>query len=76
VDWNDPVTSDARAFIRRYHWTFPVLRDPEGTFGSRYGFSGLPTTFLIDSQGRIHQTLRGPQTEQTLNRALSQLASS
>jgi cytochrome c biogenesis protein CcmG/thiol:disulfide interchange protein DsbE len=77
VDSSDVSLGDARSFISRYRWTFPNLQDPDGVVGNRYGLgAGLPTTFLIDSQGRIRQTLRGPQTEQTLDRALSQLASS
>lgn len=76
VNSSDVSISDARSFIRHYHWTFPNLRDAEGLVGNRYGLIDLPTTFLIDSRGRIRQTLRGPQTEQTLNHALSELTSS
>jgi peroxiredoxin len=31
----------------------------------------LPMTFAIDAHGRIRATLRGPQTEQSLARALA-----
>jgi cytochrome c biogenesis protein CcmG, thiol:disulfide interchange protein DsbE len=72
VDVSDPVIADARAFLKRYGWTFPVLRDPEGTVGQAYGVTtGLPTTFLIDSSGHVRATLRGPQTQQALTRALA-----
>jgi cytochrome c biogenesis protein CcmG/thiol:disulfide interchange protein DsbE len=40
VDWND-TAGGARAFIRRYRWRFPNLRDADGTVGNRYGISGL-----------------------------------
>ncbi|HEY7890720.1 MAG TPA: TlpA disulfide reductase family protein [Solirubrobacteraceae bacterium] len=73
VNWSDVSVSDAKAFIRRYGWTFPNLRDAEGTAGNNYGIISLPTTFLIDSDGHIRQTLRGPQTEQALDRALATL---
>jgi cytochrome c biogenesis protein CcmG/thiol:disulfide interchange protein DsbE len=76
VDSSDVSMGDARSFIRRYHWTFPNLQDPDGSVGNRYGLANLPTTFLIDAKGHIRQTLRGPQTERTLNSALSQLAAS
>lgn len=75
VDWNDAL-SGARSFIRQYHWTFSTVRDAQGTVGYRYGLSSLPTTFVVDSSGRIRATLHGPQTEQSLSRALSQAASS
>ena len=70
VDWSDPVLSDARAFVKRYAWTFPNLRDPEGTVGTRYHLTGLPTTFAIDADGRIVGVLRGPQSQASLQRTL------
>lgn len=75
VNWSDPSLSDARSFLKRYGWTFPNLRDPEGTVGAAYGLTGLPTTFVIDSVGRVQATLRGPQTQQTLTRALAAVGS-
>jgi cytochrome c biogenesis protein CcmG, thiol:disulfide interchange protein DsbE len=69
VDYTDQAGS-ARGFIHQYGWTFPVLSDPNGTYGARYEFSGLPTTVVLDSRGRIVQTLRGPQTAADLRGAL------
>ncbi len=71
VDWEDPSLSGARSFVGRYGWTFPNLRDEEGNVGREYGFTGPPTTFVIDSAGRLRATLRGPQTQQTLTSALA-----
>lgn len=69
VDYTDQADS-ARAFIRRYGWTFPVLSDPDGTYGARYRFTGLPTTVVLDSRGRVAEVLRGPQTVADLRAAL------
>jgi cytochrome c biogenesis protein CcmG/thiol:disulfide interchange protein DsbE len=69
VDYTDQEDG-ARSFIRSYGWTFPILSDPDGVYGARYGFSGLPTTVVIDAKGRIVETLRGPQTVGDLRRAL------
>jgi cytochrome c biogenesis protein CcmG/thiol:disulfide interchange protein DsbE len=69
VDYTDQADS-ARAFIARYGWTFPVLEDPDGIYGARYEFTGLPATVVLDSRGRIVETLRGPQTQADLRRAL------
>jgi thiol-disulfide isomerase/thioredoxin len=69
VDWSDGL-SGARSFLSRYGWTFPVLRDSEGTAGEDYRLIGLPTTFVVDSRGRIVKTLSGPQTESSLWSAL------
>ena len=70
VDWNDGL-SGARAFIRRYGWRFPVLRDGDGHVGDAYRILGLPTTFILDSAGRIVRVLRGPQQPATVRRALT-----
>jgi cytochrome c biogenesis protein CcmG, thiol:disulfide interchange protein DsbE len=69
VDWNDAL-SGARGFIRKNRWSFPNLRDGDGTVGNRYGLSGLPNTFVLDRDGRIVQVLRGPQTVVSFERAL------
>jgi cytochrome c biogenesis protein CcmG/thiol:disulfide interchange protein DsbE len=69
VDWSDALTG-ARAFVRRYAWSFPNVRDAEGTVGYAYGLTGLPTTFVLDHHGRIRAALRGPQSESSLERAL------
>jgi thiol-disulfide isomerase/thioredoxin len=68
VNWSD-ARSGARSFIRRYGWTFSNLRDAEGTVGNDYHLSGLPTTFVVDSSGRIRAELRGPQDVASLTRA-------
>ena len=53
-----------------YAWTFPNLRDAEGTVGNNYRMTVLPTTFVLDGRGRIRAQLRGPQTEASLAAAL------
>lgn len=55
-------TTDARKFIAHYGWTFPVLSDPHGTTAGQFGVLGLPTTIVLDDQGRIVKALLGPQT--------------
>ncbi len=65
VDWSDGRGS-ALAFLRRFHWTLPVLEDPSGLVGDRYGISGLPTTFVLDRDGRIVKRLTGPVTASAL----------
>jgi thiol-disulfide isomerase/thioredoxin len=75
VDWNDAL-SGARSFIKAHGWTFPNVRDGEGTVGSAYRLIGLPTTFVVDSHGRIRAMLSGPQSEASLRRALGSSARS
>lgn len=70
VDWGDSA-SNARDFIAKAGWTYPVLRDPSQQVGEAYGLNGLPTTFVLDADGDIVRTLQGPQTAQDLRRALA-----
>lgn len=70
VDWSDAI-GGARTFIRVHRWSFPNVRDGEGLVGNSYRLTGLPTTFVLDSHGRIRSALRGPQTQQTLHAALA-----
>jgi cytochrome c biogenesis protein CcmG, thiol:disulfide interchange protein DsbE len=69
VDWDD-AGGAARAFVRKHGWTFPVLADTSGTAGEQYGLVGLPTSFVLDPQGKIVATFRGPQSEARLRQAL------
>jgi thiol-disulfide isomerase/thioredoxin len=69
VDWSDELAG-ARAFVRNHHWTFPNVRDGEGTVGNSYRMRGLPTTFVIGPHGHILAALDGPQTVATLTAAL------
>ena len=70
VDWSDGA-GNARTFIARHHWTYPNLRDGDGSVGDRFHLAGLPTTFVLDEEGLIRETLRGPQTSAAFARALA-----
>jgi thiol-disulfide isomerase/thioredoxin len=69
VDWSD-ARSGATAFVHRYGWTFPTVRDGDGVVGNDYELTNLPTTFVIDGGGHIRRTLHGPQTAASLRQAL------
>lgn len=69
VDYTDQ-NGAARSFIRQYGWSFPLLSDPNGVYGARYGFRGLPATIVLDARGRVVETLLGPQTGADFRQAL------
>lgn len=46
-------------FVKRYGLRFPVLLDPRGHVEDLYGVDALPTTFLIDREGRIRRKVVG-----------------
>ena len=72
VDVED-VTSDARAFVRKYRLTYPMLRDGEGSSAKPFGVVGYPETLVIDRRGRIAAALRGPVDEEFMRQEVAPL---
>ena len=65
------ATPDSRGFVRRYHLSYPNLRDNTGSFAHSYGTDQLPESFVIDRQGRVVAISRGEISQGFLNRALA-----
>jgi len=38
---------------------YPVLNDPQGSIARRYGVSGVPASFILDSKGEVRFVTRG-----------------
>jgi cytochrome c biogenesis protein CcmG/thiol:disulfide interchange protein DsbE len=57
------LTSDANSFVRQYHLTYPMLRDPGGSTKGEFGVSGFPESFVIDRAGRVAALERGPVSD-------------
>jgi thiol-disulfide isomerase/thioredoxin len=49
------------SFMARESLDFPVYLDPDGRVASLYGVSGIPTTYLVDPDGRIVGRAIGPR---------------
>jgi peroxiredoxin len=45
--------STVQQFIRRAGYTFPVLLDRSSKVSSDYGIEAIPTTYIIDREGKI-----------------------
>src|SRR5699024_1422415 len=62
---NDQATEDAKAFIKKHHYSFEVLmdlKDPQtkqNKVVSSYGVTGIPAKFVIDPKGNIRFKLTG-----------------
>jgi cytochrome c biogenesis protein CcmG/thiol:disulfide interchange protein DsbE len=65
------ASPDSLSFVRRYHLTYPNLRDNAGTFAHSYGTDQLPESFVIDRQGHIVAISRGEIDQAFLNRAIA-----
>jgi len=48
-----------KGFVKKLGLSFPILLDPQGEVSDRYKSTGLPTTFLIDRDGKVVATVVG-----------------
>ena len=66
VNFDQPDGEQIQEQVARMKIEFPVyLIDPAAALGITKP-EVLPTTFIFDPQGKLHSTLVGPQTEESL----------
>lgn len=70
----DDAPDAAREFAREVGVSFPLGVDGDDRVGDEYGVTGLPTTLLLDRQGRLASTWAGPVTEADLEGLAAGLA--
>jgi cytochrome c biogenesis protein CcmG, thiol:disulfide interchange protein DsbE len=70
------ASPDSSSFVKRFHVSYPNLRDTTGDFAHAYGTDQLPETFVIDRAGHIRAISRGEVDEAFLDRAVSLAESS
>ncbi|MDP1645101.1 MAG: TlpA disulfide reductase family protein [Thiobacillus sp.] len=51
---------EVNAYLSRMKLGFPILLDPDGSNTKRWNVFALPTTFLLDAEGRVRYVLTGP----------------
>lgn len=64
---------DIETFVRDHGLTFPVLLDETGDVGDTYGARLIPTSYLIDRDGRIVYTKVGEIDEAQLKEQIAAL---
>lgn len=52
--------ADVNAFLAKMKLEFQVLLDPDGSNTQRWKVFALPTSFLLDAEGRVRYVLTGP----------------
>ena len=63
----------ALAFLKRYGWTWPSIRDPRRTLAHRFGANYQPAVLLIDARGRYVAGMEGGGTPALWNALKRQL---
>ena len=69
---NDEPLMQAREFLVERGLTFPNLHTPDGLVFREYGIDALPTSLIIDRNGRVHKRIEGLRGERAFARALKQ----
>ena len=60
-------------FIDRLGLTFPVLIDDNKSVMESYNISPLPTTFLINPEGKIEKIITGEMSEESIKEYMAQI---
>jgi len=60
IDAENDVAA-VEAFRKQYGLLFPILLDTRKEAYTRYGATGVPETYLIDSEGRLAEAYIGPR---------------
>ncbi len=70
IDTRDPDPAPAQAFVRNFEITYPSIFDPQGQtlleFAGQLPPSGIPSTLVIDPEGRVAARIIGVVDEGTL----------
>jgi cytochrome c biogenesis protein CcmG/thiol:disulfide interchange protein DsbE len=69
----DAPASDVRSFVTTAGWRYPIVRKRCCGLNDSYGVVGLPTTIVVDAQGRVVDRLIGAQTTARLRAELRAL---
>ena len=64
------VTGGAKAFVRKYGLTYPMLRDGDGSSQTAYGILAYPESFVIGRNGRIAAARRGVVNDQFMRQSV------
>ena len=66
---------DVKQFVHYFGLTFPILLDEEDVVGQQYKILTIPTSYIIDTEGRIFKEVIGPMDEKMMERLVSALKS-
>lgn len=60
-------------FVKDYGLTFPIPMDEKGVVGELYQAITIPTSYMIDTKGRIQNKIVGPMDEKMMKEFVSNL---
>ena len=57
-------------FLDKNGYTFPTVFDEDGQVNYNYGITGLPTTYLINTEGNVYGYMPGAMDKETMLRII------
>lgn len=73
TDGSRETEAKARTYIQDNHFTMRVLLDKGGRAADAYSINSIPTTFVIDQQGRIKAYVIGATSKEILRSYINEL---
>ena len=64
-----------KQFVEEYRLTFPILLDEADAVGKAYNILTIPTSYIIDREGRVFKEVIGPMDETMMEELISDLKS-
>ncbi|RYV02224.1 protein disulfide oxidoreductase [Shewanella sp. OPT22] len=56
------TNDEINEYLKEHDLTFNALNDGNGYYSHQWGVSGVPSIFIIDTEGKIAATTQGPTT--------------
>ncbi|MBT2581700.1 redoxin domain-containing protein [Planococcus sp. ISL-109] len=63
----DSGLSDIESFVEEFGLGFPIPMDVDGEVGKLYQAFSIPTSYIIDREGRVRHKIVGPMDEEMMN---------
>lgn len=60
-------------FVKSYKLTFPILLEPTEAVAKRYEIFTIPTTYMIDTEGKVQRQIQGPLDLEALQSYIAEL---
>ena len=61
------------AFVDEFNLTFPIPMDTEGDIGELYQAASIPTSYMIDTEGKVQQKIVGPMNEEMMEEFIADM---
>jgi peroxiredoxin len=72
----DQKKEDMEEFLKKYHVEFPIVRDGANKLVSQVKIATMPSSFLIDKDGKVravHKGFRGEETKKKYGEEIDSL---